>query len=193
MASVTTEADLLTADEFADLFGPDDRVELVDGKVVYRMAPDPFHGYMVMLLGHFFQEWIQTHDDYWVYTETGTILNSSRRTVRCPDIALMAWADTPRPMLPGKFPQMTPVLVVEVLSVNETAADRDAKKRDWFAAGLKEFWEVDLKEFTIRIEQPDGQANTWFEAQADVISNPAGLTGITVALKRLFAKLVGLR
>ena len=148
---------------------------------------------MVMWLGHFFQEWIKTHDEYWVYTETGTILDKNRRTVRCPDIALMAWADTPRPMLPGKFPQMTPVLVVEILSVNETAADRAGKKRDWFAAGLKEFWEVDLKEFTVRIEQPDWQARTYFEAQSDIIANPAGLPGLTVDLKHLFAKLAGLR
>ena len=53
MASVT-EAGLITADEFAELFGPDDRVELVHGKIVNRMAPDPFHGNMVGLLCQMF-------------------------------------------------------------------------------------------------------------------------------------------
>jgi len=173
--------------------GPDDRSELVDGKVVHRQPRDPMQGLMVGRLCQAFMTWVETHDDYWAYTGSGTVLNDRRTTVRCPDIALMAWADTPRPMLPGKFPQMTPVLVVEILSVNETAADRAGKKRDWFAAGLKEFWEVDLKEFTVRIEQPDGQARTYFEAQSDIIANPAGLAGLTVDLKHLFAKLAGLR
>lgn len=52
---------------------------------------------------------------------------------------------------------------------------------------------MDLKEFTVRIEQPDGQDKTYFEAQSDLIESPAGLPGLTIDLKRLFGKLAGLR
>lgn len=105
------------------------------------MASDLFHGLMVGLICQLFNNWCDIHQGYWVYTETCSILNANRGIVRCPDIALMAWADTPRPMTPGKFPQITPLLVVEVLSPIEAVTDRARKKQDWFTAGLKEYWE----------------------------------------------------
>ena len=185
MASVT-EAGLITADEFAELFGPDDRVELVHGKIVNRMAPDPYHGYMVILLGHILMEWAENHDDYWIYSESGTILNDSRTTVRCPDLAVMAYADTPTPLERGKFARMTPVLVVEVLSLNESNSDRAQNKQDWFGDGLKQYWEVDLRNFSVRIEQPDGTSQTFLESRAEIIRNPLGMEGLTIDLKRLF-------
>ena len=185
MASVT-EAGLITADEFAELFGPDDRVELVHGKIVNRMAPDPFHGNMVGLLCQMFNEWAENHDDYWIYSESGTILNDSRTTVRCPDLAVMAYADTPTPLERGKFARMTPVLVVEVLSLSESNSDRAQKKQDWFGDGLKQYWEVDLRNFSVRIEQPDGTSQTFLEIRAEIIRNPLGMEGLTIDLKRLF-------
>jgi Uma2 family endonuclease len=81
---------------------------------------------------------------------------------------------------------MTPVLVVEVLSLSESSSDRAQKKQDWFGDGLKQYWEVDLRNFSVRIEQPDGTSQTFLESRAEIIRNPPGLEGLTIDLKRLF-------
>lgn len=144
----------LTFDEFVQLFGEDDDVELVDGVVVQRMAAK------------------DTHEDLfrWLlflhvgYTETKSlgIVRGSRTPVkiteyrgRLPDIVFVRSENTHIVQEDGIFG--TPDLVVEIRSVGDRLSEMLTKEADYRSIKVPEIWLIDQVKGQVRVLRRRGE------------------------------------
>lgn len=141
---------LVTADEFWEMQSqfPNERTELVNGKVI-RMAPaSAGHGKYSIGIGALL----------WVYVkkkklgiicaaETGFVLED--KTVRAPDAAFVSQSrldahrkETGAEISMEKFWPFAPDLAVEVVSPGDRAGEVADKVRDWLKSGVRLVWVI---------------------------------------------------
>jgi Uma2 family endonuclease len=146
--------------------------EYVDGEVRERNVGKFEHARIQALLAM----WFGQHEIAWsvmVVTEQRVQISASR--VRIPDVALIR---------PGSHPDVLtepPILVVEILSPDDTYSDTEERASDYLAMGIKVVWIIDPKTRTGRmcIDQ------TWTAAPRLAVPN----TGISVDLSGVFRSL----
>jgi Uma2 family endonuclease len=146
---------LLTAEEFEAL--PDDgkRYELIDGEL-REMAPTVnWHGevesnLVIRLGGH-----VQAHGLGRVSCgETLFIVRRNPDRVRAADIAYIRQERVPPLEARQHIMEVTPDLVVEILSKSDTIEEISDKIDDWLGAGVQMLWSVDPFRRTVTIYQP---------------------------------------
>lgn len=144
----------LTFDEFLQLFGEDDDVELVDGVVVQRMAAkdiheDLFRWLLFLLVG---------------YTEKKSlgVVRGSRTPVkvteyrgRLPDIVFVRSDNTHIVQEDGIFG--TPDLVVEIWSGGDRPSEMLAKEADYRSIKVPEIWLIDQVKGQVRVLRRQGE------------------------------------
>jgi Uma2 family endonuclease len=81
------------------------------------------------------------------------------------DVAYMPRAMWDRIDLKGYF-DCAPVLVVEILSPSNTAAEMNDRKKTFLGAGCREIWLVDADNRQIDVSTPDGVTTTYRAGQA---------------------------
>ena len=108
--------------------------------------------------------------------------------IRVPDVAFTSWD-----RFPGRTYMKTPVagfapdLAIEVLSQSNTKAEMARKRADYFAAGVRLVWEVDLEARTVAVyDSPQGA--TILDATM-TLDGGAVLPGFALPLDGLFADL----
>lgn len=108
-------------------------VELIDGRIVVNPSPRPWHALAVRRLADI----LDRHDEFFVFTELD--LQVDQDTVLEPDI-LVRSAET------FDLDEVTRasdvLLVVEVWSVANRAAERTSKAKRYAEAGIPHFWAV---------------------------------------------------
>lgn len=116
--------------------------EYVDGEVRERNVGKFEHARIKALLAG----WFISHETLWsaiVVTEQRVRVSGSR--VRIPDVALVT---------PGPHPDVLidpPILVVEILSPDDTYSDTEERATDYLAMGTKVVWIIDPKTRTGRM------------------------------------------
>lgn len=128
--------------------------------------------------------------------DLGTVVNSDGGfqcfaadpgRVRKPDVAFLTVATLPpADYEPHGFCDVAPDLVVEVISPNDSAGEVAAKIGEWFAAGVKQLWEVFPDTREVRVHRPDGTSTTL--RGADVLAAPDLLPGFGVPVADLFRR-----
>ncbi len=145
----------VTVDEFhrmwdADVFG-DVRIELVDGVLIDVPPSQPPHGGNVAAFVHVFGRRFGER----VQVRPQLALPVSRFSEPEPDLALVAWdANFYRDRHPS--PEET-FAIVEV-SYSSLAFDRKTKKRVYGAAGIAEYWIVDVRGEAIEMHRSPHEA-----------------------------------
>ena len=131
-----TEQDVIT------LEAKDNRLfELVDGVLVEK-AMGFYESYLAMRLGRFLLAFVEQHDLGIVAGEAG-MLRLAPGLVRIPDVSFVSWDRLPDRRIPRQpIPDLTPDLVVEVLSEGNTPREMDQKLHEYFAAGARLAWYV---------------------------------------------------
>lgn len=72
--------------------------------------------------------------------------------VRGPDVAFVSWHSLPNGRIPEEpVPELAPDFVIEVLSRGNTRAEMARKRREYFQAGVRLVWMVDLRNRTIAV------------------------------------------
>jgi len=177
-----TEADLLKVAARADK-----RIcELVDGTLVEKGT-----GYRESLLAGFLFSLLRTHcrrlNLGLVSGERGT-LRLWEGLVRIPDVAFVSWDRIPGRRVPVEpIPDLTPDLVVEVLSESNTRQEMDRKRGEYFRAGTRLVWQVDPRARTVTVyTSPDNPAVLRGD---DVLDGGAVLPGFALPLSELFGEL----
>ena len=165
----------------AQLLGlPDDgnRYELVRGELV-AMAPAGFlHGIIVDRIGRRIGDHVERHSlGVSAAAETGFQIEREADTVRAPDYAFIS-----HERLSGRTPatgyaQVTPDLVVEVISPSERQSDVDAKVAMWLDAGVRLVWVVDPASRTVVAHYEHGTATTY--GAADTLNGEPVLPDFT--------------
>lgn len=140
-----TEADLLTADAED---GP--TCELVDGTLVDKPMGTP-ESRLAFELGVSIGIYLRSNDVGCATVGDGG-LKLGILLVRKPDVAVIRWDRIPGGKMPkGAYPPVAPTIAVEVLSPSNTPKEMRRKRKEYFAAGTVEVWEVDVKRKTVRI------------------------------------------
>jgi Uma2 family endonuclease len=135
-----------------DLYRVEGKAELVDGRLVHMSPTGDAHGTAVINTATSLKLHQREHGGGRAYGDNvGFLVNLPRRRSFCPDAA---WFTGER--AGGRFLEGAPALAVEVRSPDDygPAAERRlaAKRADYFAAGTKVVWDVDvLREEAIRV------------------------------------------
>src|SRR4051812_15895538 len=109
--------------------------------------------------------------------------------VRIPDVAFASWDRLPGGKVPSEpVPLLAPDLGVEILSPSNTPREMSRKRREYFTAGVRLVWIIDLDARTASVyTAPDQQPLIISESQT--LDGGDVLAGFTLPLRDLFAEL----
>jgi Uma2 family endonuclease len=146
--------------------------EYIDGEVVERNMGKWFHARVQALL----TAWFYQHEREWrIQTATEWRTRVSETRVRIPDVVLV-------PRGPQADVLNTPpVLVIEILSPDDSYSETQRRAQDYFNMGVETIWVIDPETRTARI----CVGANWTEARRLVVPG----TEIYVELDGLFAQL----
>jgi Uma2 family endonuclease len=122
-------------------------VELVDGRPVVPPMPTLSHQILLQQAFKPFDAWAMAHGAQVVISAHPTRLAQDR--MREPDIAVY---------LPASLPQLgeqfsgPPDVVVEILSPSTRGTDLGAKRAEYAAAGVREYWVIDPRSARITVQ-----------------------------------------
>ena len=143
---------------------PDDGncYELVRGELV-AMAPAGFlHGVIVDRIGRRIGDFVERHSlGVSAAAETGFQIEHDTDTVRAPDYAFISHERLSGRSPASGYAQVTPDLVVEVISPHDRQSDVDAKTAMWLDAGVRLVWVVDPVRRTVAAHHEHGTVATY--------------------------------
>jgi len=159
--------------------------ELVDGTLVEK-AMGWYESRLAMILGHLLESFLEEHD-WGVTVGEGGMLRLMAGQVRIPDVGYFSWNKFPNRELPREpIPDLVPDLAIEVLSRGNTEAEMQRKLRDYFAAGVRLVWYIDLRQRSTRVYSSVAKVTVIGEDQP--LSGGDVLPGFEVTLSELFAR-----
>ena len=149
MASAGASGAQITSDRYYELverglIEPDDRVELLEGVIVSMAPQDPIHAYTISTL----QEALGRAFGERAVVRTQLPLLLSPTSMPEPDVAVVAG----RPVDYLSRHPTTALLVVEV-AASSLAQDRLTKAPIYAAAGVPEYWIVNLREGCVEVRR----------------------------------------
>lgn len=181
LPGTATEADVLRIQAHEDRL-----CELVE-QVLVQKAMGFRESFLAMALVAALQQFIMPRN-LGLVTGGAGLMRLAPGLVRIPDIAFISWSRLPERRVPTEpIPDLVPDLVVEVLSESNTPGEMRHKRREYFEAGVRLVWLVDLKTRTVDIYTDIDQVTT--RGEADTLDGGLVLPGFTLELRELFARL----
>jgi Uma2 family endonuclease len=161
------------------------RVELIDGTLVEK----PMGVQEAFLAG-----WLLTLLNQFIAPRRLGLVGGADMLVRLiggqlrlPDVSYFPWTQIPPGFLAARVGTLSPALAVEVLSVSNTRAEMERKRREYFASGTQLVWLVDPRSETVAV-YTDPTAHTTLTT-ADTLNGGAVLPGFSVPVTELFSYL----
>jgi Uma2 family endonuclease len=154
MATALAQPRLWTRAEYdsmveAGIFGPDDKIELIEGEIV-QMAPQRTPHSVAIVMA---QAAVQQATPPSCHIRTQLPLVASDSSEPEPDVALVAG-------LPRDYLVAHPRAALLVIEISDTTLtfDRTVKKRLYARAGIPEYWIVNLVERKVEVHrEPEGE------------------------------------
>lgn len=108
--------------------------------------------------------------------------------VRIPDVAYASWDRFPARRLPRvPVPLLVPDLVVEVLSLSNTAREMQGKRGEYFSSGVRILWSIDPRSRTVEIYRAPEDVRRIGNSEA--LEGEDVLPGFSLPVAQLFAEL----
>jgi Uma2 family endonuclease len=178
-AYVSAMTALITAEELLKSKTPNQRTELVRGRLTLREPAGWRHGAVAMNLAIRLGQHVDlTGAGQLLAAETGFTLARSPDTVRAPDIAFVRRERVP--VETAGFAELAPDLVVEVLSPDDRPGETLAKVADWLEAGARLVWVIDPERRIARVYRQDGRESML--GDNDALSGEDVLPGFSCSL-----------
>ena len=182
---MSTELQLMTADELLALPRDEFRYELVNGELKKMSPAGHNHGRVTIRLTLPLAQYVVKHSLGEVYAaETGFKLGSNPDTVRAPDIAFIRQQRVDEVgKIKGYWPG-APDLAVEVLSPDDRVAEVEEKVSEWLTAGTRQVWVVsaNLRTVTVYLSKTDILVLT----EKDMLDGGDVLPGFRIQVKKIF-------
>jgi Uma2 family endonuclease len=171
--------------DVTELNDHEDRLyELVDGVLVEKVMGLP-ESYVAGEIHGELRNFVKPRRLGIVTGEAGT-LRLMPGLVRIPDVAFISHERLPGGVLPTKaISDLAPDLAVEVLSEGNTKEEMKRKLKDYFFAGVRLVWYINLKRRTADVYTAQDQGMTLSEN--DSLDGGAVLPGFRLGLRELFA------
>jgi Uma2 family endonuclease len=176
-----------TVQDVIDIHDKERRLcELVDGTLVEKPV-----GYresvIAIALAGFLRAFVIPRNLGVVTGESGMI-KLFAALVRIPDVAFASWSRLPGGKVPIEpVPRLAPDLTVEVLSASNTPAEINRKRGEYFDAGVRLVWIIDIEKRTVSVyTAPDFPVAL---TELDTLDGGAVLPGFSLKLSELFAEL----
>jgi Uma2 family endonuclease len=131
----------MTVDEYMEAILPEGtRYELVEGAVEMSPVPETPHDLIIQNINRLFVLYAHANKPANLrVTQKSAVVIPSKKTVREPDFAVYRWIESNAGKTP-RWKEMTPVLVLEVVSPGQESRDYVKKRRDYWDAGIAEYW-----------------------------------------------------
>lgn len=175
-----------TVEDLVRLNGQGGMYELIDATLV-KKAMGWRESLVAMVLGRLFSEIVAKHNLGLVSGPDG-FMRILRTRVRGPDVAFVSWDRLPEGRVPdAPVPEIVPNIAVEVLSEGNTYAEMSRKRREYFHAGVRQVWMVDLNERTVAV-YTDIMKYEMFDENAQLGGGDI-LPGLVISLSEVFGEL----
>ncbi len=161
------------------------RVELIDGTLVEKPMGVQ-EAFLAMWLGTLLNNFVAPRR-LGLVGGADMLIRLLHRQLRLPDVSYFPWTQIPPGFLDARIGTVSPALAVEVLSVSNTRAEMERKRREYFASGTQLVWIVDPRSETVAV-YTDATAHTTLTT-TDTLDGGAVLPGFTVAVAELFSYL----
>ncbi len=160
--------------------------ELVDGALVEK-AMGWRESLIAIALGSIIRDFVLARNLGLVSGPDGFI-RILRTQVRGPDLAFISWDRLPGGKVPEeRVPELVPDLAIEVLSEGNTYAEMARKRREYFHAGVRQVWMIDIEERTVAVYSDITKHELFEETQS--LSGGDILPGLEISLTALFGEL----
>ena len=137
----------ITLEEFYELFGEDDNVELIDGVVIPRMAAQDPHEDLFRFLFIFLALYVEEHG-LGIVRGSRTLVPITSHRGRLPDILFVR--KEREDIVGQKGLTDAPDLAIEIISPGDTEMDIMQLQTDYEQIGTKEFWVIDQPRKQVR-------------------------------------------
>lgn len=155
-AVVSSQPQLMTAEEFLHLPDTDRPKELVRGKVVYMNVPFPRHGHYCFAVARHLANFVDRNRLGWVFTnDSGVQTERDPDTVRGPDVAYYSYQRVPEGKLPDGYLSAVPELAVEIRSAETRWKNLHKKVGEFLDAGVINVCVVDPDVQTVHVFSAD--------------------------------------
>jgi Uma2 family endonuclease len=128
----------------AGVYGPDDRIELIDGQLIDVPPQGPPHIGTLMRFEHYFRAAFGTR----VHVRGQGPLMVAVDSQPEPDIALVRWSDR---FYTNVHPTIEETFAVVEIAYTSLQFDRGVKRRIYGAGGVPEYWIVDVEAGAIEV------------------------------------------
>ncbi|HEY6802616.1 MAG TPA: Uma2 family endonuclease [Pyrinomonadaceae bacterium] len=184
MSTSTTAS--MTAAELLRLPNGQHRYELINGELKTMSPTRQPHGKVTMHIAAPLAQFVWEKKLGEVFAaETGFKLTSNPDTVLAPDISFVNTARAALFETCEDFWPIAPDLVVEVMSPSDRKKNVRTKTLAWLQFGVKQVWNVDLKEETISIHYSSTEALTL--TKQDVLSAGDLIPGFKIPVSEIFS------
>jgi Uma2 family endonuclease len=183
MITMPAEAPLITGEELLAMgdIGP---CELVDGKIVPRSPAGGVQGFIEARLASALYHFVQEHNLGWVMTgEVGIYTRRNPDRVRGADVVFLSKERWPAPP-PKGFLEVSPDLVVEIMSPNDRWQDVRQKLVEYFAIGVCWVWIVEPENRTVLVFRSVTDIQQY--GMDDMLAGEGILEGFTLTVANLF-------
>ena len=182
---MSTAATLMTAEEYGRLPDAGQPTELVRGVVVTMNVPLPRHGQICGQVAWILRRFVEQHDLGHVLTnDSGVITARDPDTVRGADVAFYSFKKIPQGPLPNEYLQVTPDLVVEVLSPGDRWSRVLAKVAEYLDAGVATVCVLDSTTRSAHLYTADAPSRAFQEDEVLTLSGI--LEGFQVIVRQFF-------